>query len=139
MMKRKFKDQGGTSAVEFALVLPMLVTLVFGIIEFSLLLYDKAMITNASREGVRAGIVLQTPRVTNTEIQTVVDSYLGNHLVTFGSASSPTTTITRAGDNFGDPLTVTVTYSYNFLVLPNFITTINGPLNVTATAVMRME
>ena len=47
----KIKDQDGATVVEFALVLPLLVVFIFGIIEFSLLLYNKAMITNASREG----------------------------------------------------------------------------------------
>jgi Flp pilus assembly protein TadG len=35
--------------------------LLFGIIEFGIILYDKAMITNASREGARAGIVYSEP------------------------------------------------------------------------------
>ena len=57
MKTRLLKGNNGASAVEFAVVLPLLV-LPFGIIEFSLALYDKAMITNASREGARAGIGL---------------------------------------------------------------------------------
>jgi Flp pilus assembly protein TadG len=56
-MKTTIKNQQGVAAVEFALILFPLVLLVFGTIEFSTLLYDKAMITNASREGARAGIV----------------------------------------------------------------------------------
>jgi Flp pilus assembly protein TadG len=67
-MKVKLQSYRGASAVEFAIILPILILLVFGIIEFSLALYDKAMITNASREGARAGIVAQIPRVTDTEI-----------------------------------------------------------------------
>ncbi len=53
----KIKSENGASAVEFALVLPLLLVLVFGIIEFSIFLYDKAVITNASREGAQAGDV----------------------------------------------------------------------------------
>ena len=60
-MKVAWKNQTGASAVEFAIVLPILVLLVFGIIEFSVALYDKAMITNASREGARAAIVFRVP------------------------------------------------------------------------------
>ena len=56
-MSIKAKRQEGASAVEFAIILPLLLILVFGIIEFSILFYDKAMITNASREGARVGIV----------------------------------------------------------------------------------
>jgi Flp pilus assembly protein TadG len=50
-------SQRGAAVVEFAFVLPLLLVILFGIIEFSFLLYDKAMLTNASREGARVGIV----------------------------------------------------------------------------------
>ena len=135
----KLKNQKGVAAVEFALVLPILVMMAFGIIEFSLILYDKAVITNASREGARAGIVSQSPRVPDGEVTTVVENYCKDYLVTFGTPNTPVTAIARTGNSFGDDLTVAVTYSYGFLVLPNFITGITGPLDLTATTVMRME
>ena len=51
------QHQKGAVAVEFALILPVLVLLLFGIVEFSLLMYNKQILTNASREGARYGIV----------------------------------------------------------------------------------
>ena len=45
----------GATLVEFAIILPLFFLLIFGIIEFSILLYDKAILTNASREGARLG------------------------------------------------------------------------------------
>ena len=132
------KRERGGAAIEFAIVFPLLVMLLFGIIEFSLILYDKAMITNASREGARAGIVAQLVRVTDAEIKSVVDKYCKNYLITFG-ASTPVPVITRTGLTFGDELSVQVTYTYGFLALPNFVTGIVGPMNLTATTVMRME
>ena len=62
-MGRKSSSQKGASLVEFALVLPLLMLILWGIIEFGLLLYNKQVITNASREGARAGIVAANPRV----------------------------------------------------------------------------
>ena len=44
----------GSVVVEFALIFPLLLFIVFSIIECSLALYDKAVITNASREAARA-------------------------------------------------------------------------------------
>jgi Flp pilus assembly protein TadG len=50
-------DERGVVAVEFALVLPLLVTLVFGIVQFGLALNTKLTLTHAAREGARAAVV----------------------------------------------------------------------------------
>jgi Flp pilus assembly protein TadG len=135
----KLNDQRGASVVEFALVLPVLFVLGFGIIEFSIALYDKAMITNASREGARAGIVFRIPPVTDEEIGDVVDRYLGSHLITFGGPTPATTTVTRNGPSPGDDLKVTVSYTYTFLVVPSFITPLSGGTAMVGETIMRME
>lgn len=135
----RIHNRKGIALVEFAILLPLLLILVFGIIEFSLLFYNKAMITNASREGARAGIVSQSPRVSDGEITAIVNNYCQNYLITFGSGGSLTTTIVREGSNFGDDLTVTVNYNYGFLVLPNFIASLVNPMNLSATTLMKME
>lgn len=89
----KNHKETGIAAVEFALVLPVLLTLVFGAIEFSIALYDKSVITNASREGARAGIVLKNPKASVSDIQNVVLNYCQANLITFGSATTPTVTV----------------------------------------------
>ena len=133
------KNQRGATAVEFAIVFPLLILLLFGIIEFSVILYDKAMITNASREGARAGIVSQLVRVSDSQIQSVVDNYCRLYLISFRSGAAPVTTVARTGSTFGSELSVTVTYTYSFLALPQFVTGLVGPMNLTARTVMRME
>jgi Flp pilus assembly protein TadG len=139
-MVMNIKGQRGGSAVEFAIVLPILVVLLFGIIEFSILFYDKAVITNASREGARAGIVFASTPLDDAGIAGVVNTYCASNLITFGSATAATTTVSRGGSGTaGDPLTVTVDYSYDFLVLPNFVTALTGPIDLEAITVMRME
>jgi Flp pilus assembly protein TadG len=111
--------------------------LLFGIIEFGIILYDKAMITNASREGARAGIVYSDPIIPDSDIKKVVKDYCSGHMITFGedSIDDSDIPITRAGEN----LTVTVTYQYDFLVLPDFVTGIVGNINLSAVTTMRME
>ncbi len=137
---KKLLYRKGASAVEFALILPLLMVIVFGIIEFSFILFDKQIITNASREGARAGIVAQSHRLTDAQITAVVNTYISTYLVSFASVkATATTTVVRAGSNFENPLTVTVTYPYTFLVLPNFISAISGVKTITATTVMNME
>lgn len=141
------KQERGAAAVEFALILPLLVVLLFGIIEFSILFYNKAMITNASREGARAGIVYNFPnRPSAADITSVVNGYCASHLITFGNpAQSPITVVSGTGGGSGANLTVTVTYNYDFLVLPNFLGAFFGNANfgnsitLGATTVMRLE
>lgn len=65
------KNQTGAAALEFVLVLPVLAALVFGIIEFGALFYNKQVLTNACREGARAGIT----GLTEEEIKNIVTNY----------------------------------------------------------------
>ena len=136
----KLADQNGGALVEFAIVLPLLLMLIFGMIEFSVMLYDKAMITNASREGARKGIVYSYPApITTAEITQTVNDYLQGHMISLGGPSTPTVAVSGQCAGSGDPLTVTVTYPYNFLVLPNFIQSLSGTLTLSAQTTMRCE
>ena len=149
-MRRKSPSQRGASAVEFALVLPLLLLVLFGIIEFSVLFYNKAVITNASREGARQGIVFYansagnyTP-LSNDGIKQVVLDYAQQYLITFSSSPSPLSTgdvtITRNPDpsERGGDLTVNVEYTYTYLVLPGLMNW-GSTKKITAVTVMRME
>jgi Flp pilus assembly protein TadG len=135
----RWRREEGVAAVEFALVLPIFLTLVVGIAEFSVALFDKAVITNASREAVCAGIVLAVPKLTTAQIQTVAQNYCGANLVNFGSSSTPAVAVTGAQGNFGTPLSVTVTYTYHGLAVGALLNTLTGPVNITATTVMNNE
>ena len=136
------KSQRGTTAVEFAIIFPLiLLPLLFGIIEFSFILYDQAMITNASREGARAGIVAQSPRVDIPTIQGVVDKYCKLYLISFKSGATPTTEVVRSGDTFGSDLYVTVKYKYSFLAVPKILMSWlwGDEIELKAISVMKME
>lgn len=136
-MKKK-NSQIGIALVEFAIVLPLLLLITFGIIEFGLLMFNKQVITNASREGARAGIVASDPRVTTAEIQSIVNSYCSGHLVTFASSpTAPTTIVTINGQDFGDPLVVTVQYPYSFLA--SGLLGMSNTLTLSAATTMKYE
>jgi len=49
------KNVHGQAMVEFALVLPLLLLVMFGIVEFGRLFFSYAMVSAASREGARYG------------------------------------------------------------------------------------
>ena len=153
--KRFLKDQNGASAVEFAIILPVLITLIFGIIEFGLYLFNQHIITNAVREAARAGIVIRDPsvgRMCNSEITTILQNYLEQRLVTFGSGSAVyptpqrsdydaatgtyTGTMSDCSGGFHDLLTVWVTYQYDFLFLSHLGI---GPVTIQSVSQMKFE
>jgi Flp pilus assembly protein TadG len=130
---KKLKGQRGGSALEFAILLPVLLLILLGIIDFGYVVFAKAVITNASREGARTGIVFSDPPLTNADIVQVVDDYCTN----FIPSATVSTQVIRAGGAAGDPLTVRVNYLHNFLFLSNF--GVAGPIDLGAETVMRME
>ena len=150
--------------VEFAIVLPLLLILIFGIIEFSVMFYDKAMLTNATREGTRAAILFaERPDSANTAgdydyaldvanksqaIKDVVNQYCLNNLITFGDSSDPLilSTDVQPGpcESSADSVTVSVSYKYTFLVFPKLVTaffsgSFSDPFTISARTVMRCE
>ncbi|RQS33847.1 pilus assembly protein [Burkholderia sp. Bp8992] len=130
----------GVVSLEFVLMLPFLLMVLIGVIDTSLLLCDKAVITNASREAARAGVVLRVPMLTTTQIANVASSYTQNSLITGGTATAPTVTVTQAnGTTAGTALTVTVTYTYTGMVLGSAFSALTGPVTITASSVMLYE
>ena len=148
--------------IEFALVLPVLLILLLGTVESSLLLYNKAMITNASREGARLGIVWNNITISHPscgEIEAQAEQYAKNYLITFANPS-PDPIITRCiyaktedptvpcpadcsgfGTELpGDFLRVEVNYTYDFLVIDILLAWASGNvLDLEAVTIMRFE
>ena len=60
VLKKIRKREKGQALVEFALVLPLLIMLVCGIIDFGWLFYNVLSLQNACREGARKAIVIST-------------------------------------------------------------------------------
>ena len=130
----------GASMIEFALVLPLLLVLVFGIVEFSVALYDKAVITNASREGARKGVIFRSPALTDAQIAQVAIDASAPHLITLGGSASPQATVTKpSGGTAGNPLTVTVTYQFTGLLLGDLLSVLTGSQTLTASTTMVIE
>ncbi|RKP52301.1 TadE/TadG family type IV pilus assembly protein [Trinickia fusca] len=134
------RNEDGVVALEFALVLPFLMMVLFGIVDVSLMLCDKAVITNASREAARAGVVVHVPRLTSTQITNVALTYTQNSLISGGTPASPTVTVNQSsGTLSGDPLTVTVSYTYQGLFVGSALSSLTGPVTLSATTVMNYE
>lgn len=71
MLRRVLLHRGGASAAEFALVLPMLILFIFGIIDVGRYLWQINRAEKAAHMGVRMAVV------TNPVSSTINDSYVG--------------------------------------------------------------
>jgi Flp pilus assembly protein TadG len=126
----------GASAVEFALVLPLLLMLILGVVEFGTLFYRQAIISWSSREAARIGIVQAAPKPTVGQIEAAVSSALRHA----GLGATPVTvTVTGAGGAFGTDLTVLVESPYRLQFLPALVPGLRTSVTLRGRTVMRHE
>jgi Flp pilus assembly protein TadG len=76
------RSRRGVVMAEFAIVLPIFILAVIGIIEFGRAVMVQQILVNAAREGARRAIV---PGATSDEVKDLVDDYLVN--ASLGAAS----------------------------------------------------
>ena len=120
--KSKLRNEKGASAVEFALVLPIFIMLVFGIFQFGIAFNNWIAITHAAREGARLAAVEQYDE------QRVRDSA--------PSVQIESISVSGQDGTVGSPVTVIVTGNVLNINIP-FAG--NWPVTLTSTAVMRLE
>ncbi|MFH1035588.1 MAG: TadE/TadG family type IV pilus assembly protein [Pseudomonadota bacterium] len=132
---RLFGGDRATAAVEFALILPVFLMLVFGVVELGSAWYQKQMLVSASRVGARMGSMLNDPSNSAAQVQTAVSQYLqqAGYPSVFNVASSGTE------GNAGDPVQVTVSSNYQFPVLSRIIPDSVANVTLKGVTVMRHE
>jgi Flp pilus assembly protein TadG len=122
----------GAAAVEFAIVLPVFVILVFGMIEYGRMVMVQQVITNASREGARSAVL---DGATTSSVQSAVGTYLTNAQISGGSTAVNPSPSSAAS---GDPITVTVSIPFtavSWLPSPMYL----GGKTLSASTTMRRE
>ncbi|MBU3694495.1 MAG: pilus assembly protein [Rhodocyclaceae bacterium] len=135
----------GLAMIEFALVLPLFLLLVFGAVAFGTAILDKVVLTNASREAARQGAVYRGTglRPSATQVRTVATTYCSQNLIAFGGSKVCTVTLSADPATLvtGGTLTVTVTYPFAFLGLTGLLNPFgaNNGLTLTASTTMRAE
>lgn len=159
------KTERGAAAVEFAIVFPIMLLVMFGIIEFGTLMYDQIMVTNAAREGARWGsaqsvslahpVSCSDPGITSIQGSgsctgsgsgdacQVASNYAANTLISYqGNNNSPTVTVTcntlGSGQNSGATIEVTVNYTFRGLGF-GLLSAVQGSNNLSSKAVMYYE
>lgn len=137
------QEQRGSALIEFVLIAPVLFLILFGIVDFSLLFFDKMTITNASREGARYGIIAQNSVYpTSAQITTYITNNFTTNLISFSSTKpSATVTVTSSVQTPvpGAILTVKVSYPYTYLVMDKLVAGFSSPITISSTAVMAYE
>jgi len=142
--------ESGSVAVEFALVAPIFLLLLFAAYELGIWLHDLQVITNASREAARLGIIMQNPRTSDADMEQQVVNFtttlLGANLicnpgvacsgVTFTGLVDDGTGVFRGGPS-GTQLTVRVSAAFTFPLMSAFTTFSDIP--VAAQTIMVFE
>jgi Flp pilus assembly protein TadG len=89
------RREGGQSVVELALTLPLVLLLIFGMVEMGWLISARQSLDTMTREGARAGIVAATTTASRTAVSNRVTAvkppYMKNAVtvtVTFSNAAS---------------------------------------------------
>jgi Flp pilus assembly protein TadG len=128
---KNLKNEKGQSLVEFAILLPLLLLLLMGILEFGLMLNAYLSINNSAREGARLGIVdgsnLEISQlITNLSTNLNTENLVINIVPLEGSRKS------------GDTLTVEVIYNYQ-VIIPIISNILNDVVVLKAKTSMRIE
>ena len=117
---RRGRRTRGQSLVEFAVVLPIFLLILSGILDFGFLLYSRMTVISAAREGAR--VAIDAPKSTPAQqaqipslIQTRVTEAAGGlntAALTVQSPCIPACSFTAGTAKAGDSVKVTVTYQY---------------------------
>ncbi len=116
-------SERGAAAVEFAILLPLLLMLVLGTIEFGRAYNAQITLTNAARDGVRVMAIANDPAGAKTAATNAAESV---------STTIPTSDITLSTNTCSTGTQVTLTINYTL----STITGIAGPFPMTGKGVM---
>ncbi|PYR33324.1 MAG: hypothetical protein DMF89_08415 [Acidobacteria bacterium] len=141
------RGERGAELIEFAFVLPILLLVAFGIIDFGFLFKEYEVVTNAAREGARLKSLGDSTGYSTADVQARVAQYIINggldgsllQPVVVNAASIP---VNAGGTVNASGYTVIVTYPHRFWVLAGISQMFGGSFgtaNLTASSTMRSE
>ena len=123
----RLRDQRGQAAVEFALVVPIIVLLLLGVIQIGVAFHDYITLTDAARAGARKAVVDRFSDETVAQLQQHVRDAAGG----LNQSKLQVTVNLPAPLNSGSALTVTAKYPYSISLLG--IVVASGNLSSTMT------
>jgi Flp pilus assembly protein TadG len=142
-MRPRWRDESGQALVEFALLLPVLLLLIIGIVEFGRAWNIKQVINDAAREGARKAAVFE-PTYTIDSVTNAIKVALAAGGV---SPNAPTVIdvqgfVRPPNSNF--PTTVTIKVPYKFVFFGPMYKLflgrdMNAPDTLSSSSTMRIE
>jgi Flp pilus assembly protein TadG len=129
LLRRRSNRTSGQAIVEFALLLPILIIIVLGIIEFGRLWMTMITLSSAAREGARVAAVTAPSQ---TQVEAAVNRVLD------AAGLSEAAAITISGPNDENEVAVTVEITYNVLT-GSIVPGLSGSMQLARSAVMRWE
>jgi Flp pilus assembly protein TadG len=137
--RHDFLRQRGAAAVEFALLLPVLLSLFLGVVDLGLAVYTQSVLSNASREGARAGVVLALTRPSSQTIANVVQTYLSNSMGSVNKFGTLSFTPPSPCVDANGQLTVQMTYSFKGFAMGAVASAFSQPIVLSAKTTMACE
>jgi Flp pilus assembly protein TadG len=125
---REAKGERGSAAVEFALVLPLVLVMALALVQVGVLIKDQIIVEEAARAGAREAAVT----VDDAEVRQAVESSSVSL-----DAEQLDVTVDREG-GAGSPVTVTVVY-HSSLEVPLVSWLFPPAVDITGAATMRQE
>lgn len=127
----------GQALVEFALILPLLLLLVIGLVEFGRAWNAFHVITDAAREGARTAVVADAT-ITQDSVFNVIRTALQRAAL---DADDATIVLSGVDGATGEPARVEIRYPYRFMFLGPLMNRVGGGETVTlqSVSVMRNE
>jgi Flp pilus assembly protein TadG len=126
------RREKGQAVVEFALAAPFLLMFVFFIADVGFLAYSHISVTSAVREGARCAAVGGTEAAVSARVEQA-----SGGLANFTGIESIDWDPDPA--EIGGEVTVTASYSYDWITPVGLVPGLSGTLDFTREAVMRME
>ena len=121
-------SQGGTAAVEFALVLPLILVVALALVQTGLLVRDRLLVEAAARAGARAAAIQDDPSAIRSAALAAAPSL---------EDGAVELTISRTGVR-GEPVTVSLGYAAPVRV-PFVAWLFDGPVRMTTSTTARQE
>lgn len=111
LLKKKRQNERGAAMVEMAVVAPLLILLVFGIMEMGWLFAQQVEVRHGAREGARIAAV-SAPDLDGGGFGSSDVVLRTCNAIDLSSASTVTVMLAAGGSDIGDEATITVTSSY---------------------------